>query len=69
MKEYFEKLFIDYINTCDEEALEANDNNLSKKQIAHVRKRASDKIIDMVKKHGVDMTIGFLVERLNLKQK
>ena len=67
MEKKFEELSIDYINTCVEEALLANDNNLSKNPIAHVRKNTSDKIIDMVKKYSIDFTIGFLKERLSLK--
>lgn len=69
MIEDFENLSIDYINICVDETLLANNNNLTTNQIAHFRKHTCDKIIDMVKKYGVDFTIEFLKERINLKNK
>jgi hypothetical protein len=61
--EEFEKLSLDYINMCVKEALEANDNNLSKNQIAHIRKNTCDKIIKMTNKYGVEFVVDFLKER------
>jgi|688.fasta_scaffold2091699_1 hypothetical protein len=69
MKEEFEKLSLDYINICVKEALDANDNNLSKNQIAYVRKNTCDKIIEMSHKHGIEFVVDFLKERLSLTQK
>jgi len=65
--EEFEGLAMWYINQVVKEAQEANDNNLSDYQIALIRKTESDKIIESVKKNGIDFVIIFLEERYKLQ--